>query len=180
MKNLVRAGVRGWAIVLLAVAALKVTLLLSGEKGLYDADPLFAFAPVWIVLMIAATCEAFVGTWCLLDQQETRATTLLVWLANLFALYRFGLWYFGYPANCNCLGRIGDRLGNGADADAWVSKIVFWLFWGGSYVLYILSRLTGNPKKCEFANQSGALLESEVKPKAQPSVSKNNQLQFGR
>jgi hypothetical protein len=147
MKNLVRQGVRGLGVVLLVTAVLKVILLLSDDKGLHDADPLFAFAPVWIVLMVAAVCEMFVGTWCLLDQREAQAAALLAWLANLFALYRFGLWYFGHPVNCNCLGRIGDWLGVGAGGEAWISWSVFWLVWIGSGALCVLSLFSRDPLK---------------------------------
>jgi hypothetical protein len=113
------------ALVLLIAAAAKLVSVFGDERILDEADPLLQVANRW-VYSAAGLVELAVVWWLMWGGKKTSEKLMvLAWLGTVFALYRFGLFWFKFDKPCSCMGNAFSWAGLGSET---MDAIAFGLF----------------------------------------------------
>jgi hypothetical protein len=125
------------AVILFLTGFLKIFSGFGDVKLLGQANPLIWFLTNRQMLFVAALIELAVGTILVCRVNRLLQVSWLVSLANVFLVYRVGLWWIGYKGSCACLGHLSDWLRIKPETADWISQgaLAYMLIVGYSLLL---------------------------------------------
>lgn len=96
--------------IILLITGLSKIISACGHAKILDInDPIFSIT--FRSLMLAAGgIELGVAGMCLLTTKFRLSLGLVTWIATVFLIYRFGLWFIHWQRPCPCLGNLTDLL----------------------------------------------------------------------
>jgi hypothetical protein len=125
---------------LLAAAVAKLVSTSGNARILETLDPVLGIT-FRHVFWIVGTLEIVVAIVSFFGEYIGIKAGLVAWLATIFAVYRFGLWWVGYHKPCSCLGNLTDALHiQPQTADTAMKIILAYLLIGSYATLFWLWR----------------------------------------
>jgi hypothetical protein len=97
------------------------------------------------LMLATGLVEIVIALVCFFSQRQTLALGFLAWIASMFLLYRFGLWWINWQHSCSCLGNLADALHISPQIADNTMKAVLAYLLIGSYGLLIRQRCQGRP-----------------------------------
>jgi len=133
------------AIIFFVTATAKLLSTRSTALALEIHDPIL-FLTHRHVFYLMGGIELVLSAFILMGQNQRMKLALTAWLATNFLVYRIGLWWYGEPNLCNCLGNLADYL----PLSPWAVNVaafaaLSWLIIG-CYLFLLLNWLHGRRK----------------------------------
>jgi len=108
-SKFVRFFLQSAGVLLLITAFAKLASSFGSAHVLESSEPLLSISFRHIFRIVGAI-ELVIAFICLFGKSISLRAVFVAWLATVFVLYRFGLWWIGYHKPCNCLGNLTDAL----------------------------------------------------------------------
>lgn len=105
-------------------------------KLLGVADPVLGIKSGHLMLPVGMA-EMVIALVCLVSRRPLLPPALVAWLATIFAIHRFSLWWMDWRRPCGCLGNLTDALHIGPRRADNIMKVVLAHLLMGSYAILL-------------------------------------------